>query len=159
MNSSANLDDLVENLVAGIDVRTACSRLRKSGQVGVNKILDALEGKAGPAPKSRHPRDVHDDLIGGLHAIATVDAKALIGPLKRRQEHACALIWALGSSRREVAVATLIEYSRHKDKWVRWSAVEGLARRRKKSLLQPLLVARSFGHRSLFCSRGVRKGC
>jgi hypothetical protein len=141
MNSNADLDDLVGNLLAGVGVRSACSRLRKSGQVGVNKILDAIEGGFGPAPKSRHPRDVHDDLIGGLHAVATVDANALISSLKRRPRHACALIWALGGSRQKVAVETLIEYSKHQDKWVRWAAVEGLVRRPQKSLMQPLLGA------------------
>jgi len=107
----------------------------------VNKILDAMEWKSGSAPQSRHPRDVHDDLIGGLRAVATVDANALIATLKDRPKHALALIWALGGSRQTVALTTLIEYSRHKDMWVRWAAVEGLARRRKKSLIQPLLGA------------------
>jgi len=141
MKPNAELDDLVGNLVRGIDVGMACSRLRHSGSAGVNRILDAIEGKLGPAPKRRHPRDVHDDLIGGLRAVATVDVKALIGALKRRPKHALDLIWALGGSRLKVAVQTLIDYSTHKDMWVRWAAVEGLARRRQKSLMQPLLVA------------------
>jgi HEAT repeat protein len=141
MNPNAELDNLVTKLVVGVDVRSALSRLRKSGQAGVNRILDAMDGKFGPAPKTRHPRDVADDLIGGLHAVASVDANALIVALKRRPKHAFALIWALGGSREKTAVQTLIAYSTHHDKWVRWAAVEGLARRRQKSLMEPLLVA------------------
>jgi HEAT repeat protein len=141
MNPNADLDEFVGKLINGVDVRSASTRLRKSGLAGVNRILDAMDGEFGPAPTGRHPRDVHDDLIGGLHAVASVDANALISTLKRRPKHAFALTWALGGSRQKVAVQTLIEYSTHEDKWVRWAAVEGLARRQQKSLMEPLLVA------------------
>src|SRR5262249_28650542 len=57
------------------------------------------------------------------------------------QKHAFALIWALGGSRQKLAVQTLIEYSTHDDKSVRWAAVNGLARRQQKSLIEPLLFA------------------
>lgn len=143
MGKDSDLDDLVHNVLCGIDIRLTFLRLRKSGRAGVNKVLDAMEGKLGQPPKSRHPRDVHDDLIGVLQAVAKGDVTPLIDCLKSRPEHAWAVIWALGSSRRKIATATLIEYSRHKEMWVRWSAVEGLARNPKESSMNALLAALS----------------
>jgi len=141
MIANADIDTLVGQLLTGKDVRSAYSKLGNTGQIGVDKILDAMEGNCAPAPKRRHPRDVHEDLIGGLVAVGKVDANALIDTLQRRPKHVFSLIWALGSSRQQIATTTLIEHSQHKDMWVRWAAVEGLARRRQKCLLQPLLVA------------------
>jgi hypothetical protein len=105
----------------------------------VDAVLDAMEGKCGPMPRDRHPRDFHEDLEAGLQSIAQADPEPLIAALHRRPEHASALIWALGSSREEAAIQTLIEYGRHTDPWVRWSAVTGLARYRRKSLRQVFL--------------------
>jgi HEAT repeat protein len=53
------------------------------------------------------------------------------------------LVWALQGSRDKTAIATLVECLRHKDQYVRWAAVEGLARRRQTSVLKPLLAALS----------------
>jgi HEAT repeat protein len=61
--------------------------------------------------------------------------------LDDRPNHASSLIWALGGLRQVAVVKTLVEHSKHKDLWVRWAAVEGLARCRKESRLQPLLAA------------------
>jgi HEAT repeats len=141
MTAKANVIDLVGNLIAGTGLRVACKRLSTRGQAGVDAVLDALEGKHGHTPKSRHPRDVHDDLLSGLHAIGQVNPDPLIDALGRRPQHAFALIWVMGGSRREAVVEKLVEYSKHKDLYVRWAAVEGLGRYRKKSLLPHLLAA------------------
>jgi hypothetical protein len=141
MTAKANVTNLVEKIIAGTGVRLACARLSNCGKRGVDAILDALEGKHGRAPTSRHPRDVHDDLLGGLHAIGKVHPGPLIDALDRRPQHSVSLIWVLGGSRREGVVEKLVEYSKHKDIYARWAAVEGLNRYRKKSLLLPLLGA------------------
>jgi HEAT repeat protein len=144
MTTKANVvADLVKNLVAGIEVRLTCKRLSNCGRVGVDAILDALEGKHGQPPKNRHARDLSEDLQGALFAIASVNPDPLIEALNRRPQHAFPLIWALGGSSDNAAVSmdTLVEYSKHQDQWVRWAAIEGLVRLRKKAILQPLLVA------------------
>jgi HEAT repeat protein len=141
MAAKAKIKDLIAAVIAGSELRSAWERLSACGQQGVDAILDALQGERGPAPADRHPRDIHEDLSGGLQAIAEVNPEPLIVALARRPEHTFSLIWALGSSREDAAVQALVEYAKHKDQWVRWAAVEGLVRFRKKSLLQPLLDA------------------
>jgi hypothetical protein len=142
MPIKSNVNNLVADLLARECDRSVYEQLGKRGQSGVDAVLDALEGKHGLPPKGRHPRDVDEGLIGGLYAIATVDPDPLINTLKRRPEHAFELIWALGQARRDGVIETLIEYSKHKNMWVRWAAVEGLVRcRKRKSLLEPLLDA------------------
>jgi hypothetical protein len=141
MTAKAKIKDLVADVISGSGLHSAWERLSKCGQQGVDAVLNALEGKSGPAPKDRHPRDLAEDLSGGLQAIAQVNPEPLIRALGRRPHHTFSLIWALGSSREEAAVQKLIEYATHKDPWVRWAAVSGLARFRRKSLRQPLLDA------------------
>jgi hypothetical protein len=139
MTPTANVTELVANLVTGSDVQSAWQGLSGCGFQGVEALLDAMEGKCGPMPRDRHPRDFHEDLEGGLQSIAEADPEPVIAALHRRPEHACSLIGALGSSRDEAAVQTLIEYAKHRDPWVRWSALSGLARYRRKSLRQVFL--------------------
>gem|GEM_PF-3631756 len=141
MTKRAKITAIVGKLLAGRCLRSVREQLGKSGRVGVDIILDALEGKHGVPPKSRHPRDVSDDLVGGLHSIAKVNPDPLLAALDDRPNHASSLIWALGGLRQVAVVKTLVEHSKHKDLWVRWAAVEGLARCRKESRLQPLLAA------------------
>jgi hypothetical protein len=128
----------MNDVVAGTGIASTCKRLSKCGR---DAVLNALEGKCGPIPKNRHPRDINDDLIGAPFALASVNPGLLIAALDRRPQHAMSLIWALGGSRNDAPVEKLIEYSRDKDRWVRWAAVEGLVRRKKKATLKPLLAA------------------
>jgi HEAT repeat protein len=140
--TKAIVNKLVGDLLARACKRSVYERLGKCGQLGVDAVLDALEGKHGLPPKRRHPRDVHEGLVGGLYAIAKVNPDPLINTLNRRPEHARDLIWALGGSGHVAAVKKLLEYAKHQDMWVRWAAVEGLVRCGKQhSLLQPLLDA------------------
>lgn len=141
MIRKARVTALVRNVITDKDIQSAWKQLGKCGQLGVDAILDALEGKHGPPPKGRHPFDVHDNLLGGLYAIARMNPEPLLSTLERRPRHASSLIWVLGSSRNKLVMETLVKYSKHKDMWVRWSAVEGLGRCRRKSLRQPLLDA------------------
>jgi HEAT repeat protein len=141
MIRKARVKQWVADLVAGSDVQSAWKRLSTSGQPGVDAILDALEGKCDPAPKGRHPIDLHDDLSAGLGAIARVDAEPLIRALDRRPRHTFSLIWVLGAYHNEAIKRKLMEYAKHRDKWVRWAAVEGLARSRRKFVLRPLIDA------------------
>ncbi len=141
MTTGARVKALVADLIAGTDVRSAWDRLSRCGRAGTDALLDALEGRAGPFPKDRHPIDVSDDLSGGLQTIAAVNPAPLIRALDRRPEHAFSLAWALGSSREDAAIATLTTLAKHKDLWVRWAAIEGLARLRRKSVLPTLLDA------------------
>jgi len=137
----AKVSGLVRNLIAGTGLRAAWERLGKCGQAGVDSVLDAFENKHAGAPKGRHPRDVHDDLLGGLFAIRQVNPDPLIDALDRRPQHAFSLIWALGGARRQTVVSKLVEHAKHKDLYVRWAAVEGLSRYRRKSVLPSLLEA------------------
>jgi HEAT repeat protein len=141
VSTAARVKDLVADLIAGCDVPAAWRRLGTSGQEGANALLDALEGKSGSAPRDRHPRDLHEDLVAGLQAIAHVDPGPLITALDLRPGHTFSLIWALGSSGEEAALRKLMDYAKHQDKWVRWAAVSGLARFRRKCVLRPLLDA------------------
>jgi hypothetical protein len=141
LTAKAKVKELVSDVISGSDLPTAWERLGMCGKQGVDALLDALEGKSGPVPEGRDPRDLHDDLSGGLQAIAKVNPEPLLRALDRRPRHTFSLIWALGSSREQAAVQTLIAYAKHNEKWVRWAAVEGLSRLRRKSLLQPLLEA------------------
>ena len=139
MTSKAKINNLVADVIAGTDVPSAWEHLRQCGQRGTDAILDAMEGKLGRG--KRHLRDLHEDLISGLQAIAKVNPAPLIVALDGRPRHTFSLIWALGASRQKVAVDKLIDHVKHQDKWVRWAAVCGLARFSRKSLLPPLLLA------------------
>ncbi len=141
MTPKATAVELVGDLLAGTSVRSVCACLGSCGQAGVDTLLDALEGSFGNAPRNRDSREVHEDLLAGLQALATVDPLPLIRTLETRPQHAQALILALGSSRDETAVNTLMEHATHRDPWVRWAAITGLVRQRKKSLLPTLLAA------------------
>jgi hypothetical protein len=141
MPAKPNVNILVADLLAGECDRSVYEQLGKCGEPGADALLDALEGKHGMPPKNRHPRDVHDALTGGLYAIAIVNPDPLINTLKRRPQHAFDLIWALGQTRHVGVVAILIAFSKHKDMWVRWAALEGLARCPKKAFLQLFLDA------------------
>lgn len=153
MTAKARVKDWVADLIAGTNLRTmqtAWQRLSTSGRQGVDAILDALEGKSGPAPEGRDFRDLHADLAGGLDVIAEVDPRPLIAALDRRPEHTYSLLGALSRSRDEVAVQKLLAYAKHKDPWIRYEAVSGLAsfaaargvtRSRRKEMLQPLIDA------------------
>src|SRR5688500_12119062 len=99
MTTTAKVQNLVADLIAGVEVRSAWERLGKCGRRGVDAVLDAKEGKSGPAPKGRHVRDLDEDLTAGLQAIAQVNPTPLIRALDRRPGHTFDLIWALGSSR------------------------------------------------------------
>ncbi len=141
MNTDTDTAALVRDLLSGNDVRSAYDRLRSAADDGVESLLDALEGKFGPAPPGRHPRDVYDDLAGGLDAIAKQSPDPLIRALERRPEQAEIIIWILGGSRRADVTQLLVTHAKHKEAEVRWAAVAGLARTRRKSVQQPLLDA------------------
>jgi hypothetical protein len=141
MNAQERVKRLVADLITGREVQAAWKRLSTSGQQGVDAILDALAGTTGPVPEDRHPRDLHDDLVAGLQAIAHLNPGPLIRALDHRPEHTFSLIWALGSSPDEAAVQKLVEYAIDRCKWVRWAAVSGLARLRQKAVLPVLLGA------------------
>jgi hypothetical protein len=132
---------LVADLVAGADVQAAWARLAGTGRRGVDALLDAMEGQGAAPPEGRDPRDLHDDLSGGLQAIAKVGVGPLVEALERRPDHAMSLVWALGASREEAAVRALVEHAKHKDVYVRWAAVAGLAGMRRRSLQGTLIEA------------------
>jgi hypothetical protein len=151
--ANARVKGWVADLIAEANLRTmrtAWKGLSTSGQLGVDAILDALEGRSGPAPAGRDFRDLHADLFEGLYGIARVDPRPLIAALDRRPAHTFNLLEALSCSRDEAAVRKLLEYAKHKDRWIRYEAVTGLAsfaaasrvaRSRRKAMLQPLLDA------------------
>jgi hypothetical protein len=153
MTAKARVKGWVADLIAGANLqtmRTAWKGLSTSGRQGVDAILDALEGKSGPAPAGRDFRDLHADLFEGLYGIAQVAPWPLIAALDRRPGHTLNLLEALSCSRDEAAVRKLLEYAKRKDPWIRYEAVSGLAtfaassrvsRSRRKAVLQPLLDA------------------
>src|SRR6516164_2276198 len=141
MAAKANVKKLVADVIAGSDLQSAWKQLGKTGRKGVDVILDALEGKCDPAPRSRHPRDVFDDLLCALGAIGKLNPEHLLSALERRPQHTLALIWELGCLGQSAHIDTLVAYARHKDHWVRWAAVFGLSKLRKESLQKTFLAA------------------
>jgi hypothetical protein len=105
MTGRAKVKDLVADVISGADLPLAWERLSKRGREGVDAILDAMEGKGGATPEGRDPRDLEQDLLCGLGAIAKVNPEPLLTALDHRPRHAFRLIWSLSTSREKAVPA------------------------------------------------------
>jgi hypothetical protein len=118
----------------------AVEQLAARGARAVGLVLRAMRG---PIPPGQHPRDVIEALAAVLHAIARGDPGPLIDVLRRDEEpadpHLVMLTWALAAAPADRVLDALAGALRHRNPWVRWSAVEALVRLRTRKVA-PLLV-------------------
>jgi len=109
--------------------------LAAGGAEAVGAVLRASERGA---PEGRDFRDWEGDLGQILARIAEVDPTPILAELEARPEHARKLLWALGGSEHERAVAALLEALSHRKAEIRWVAVHGLAKNRARPVVTAL---------------------
>lgn len=133
MGAARGIAAIVRAVAEGTAAPAERARLSRAGVAAVRALLDCAAN-----PPGRHLRDVDDDLMDALHAIARRDPQSLIDVLSVRDDQAHRLAFALGSSKKRAAVDALLGLLAHRDAGVRAAAAGSLARIGTKRALAPL---------------------
>ncbi len=128
-------------------------KLVDMGESAVRPILVAM---GEPAPHGVHPVDVIEDLGDTLWRIAKEHPRALIQALESEELAPDPFLWvicgALGSNKSDRTINALIKAAKHKNQYVRCSAVGSLANIRAERCIEPVVDAirdRAFGVRMI----------
>ena len=96
--------------------------------------IDAMIAATKKLPKSNlHPRDVMDSVHSVFAALARMSSGTLVQRMREGAIDPILGCSALGNARGLASLRVLVQHLQHQQKWVRWSAMMSLVRRRARS--------------------------
>jgi len=116
--------------------QNAIAGIAKIGGTAIPFVLNVMQN---PPKSDLHPRDLADSIQAIFTGLARTAPDALIDLMERDPDTEFMVVWALGNAKGKRSIDALVAALKHKNKWVRWAAVESLLRCRSEKAVDPLI--------------------
>jgi hypothetical protein len=103
--------------------QNAIAGIAKIGGTAIPFVLNVMQN---PPKSDLHPRDLADSIQAIFTGLARTAPDALIDLMERDPDTEFMVVWALGNAKGKRSIDALVAALKHKNKWVRWAAVESL---------------------------------